>query len=145
MDISDLFSVTIDFDQSHQYFPKIIHWVILVLLLLIAVFVLRPYLQEVRAGKKSLPFIGGHFDHLRFFGTIVLTVLYFVLMEVVGGYFPNTGLGFLIMSIPYVLLLSFLYLHDRDRRHLTLISINAIVAPIVAWYVLAQLFNITLP
>lgn len=145
MNFSDLFSVTIQFDQSHLFFPRIIHWVLLIQLVLIAVFVLRPYLREVSAGTKSLPFTHGHFDSFRFFGTLVLTVLYFLSMDYVGEFFPNTGLGFLIMSIPYMFLLSLLYVHHRDGRHLFRIALNSVLAPIVAWYVLARLFSITLP
>lgn len=145
MDISDLFKVTIEFDQSHLFFPRIIHWVLLIQFILIAVFVARPYLREVNAGKKQLPFTNGHFDSFRFVGTIVLTVLYFLSMDYVGEFFPNTGLGFLIMSIPYMFLLSLLYVHHRDRRHLVMITINSVSAPIIAWYVLAHLFSITLP
>lgn len=145
MKFSELLTVSIDFDQSHLFFPKIIHWVLLILFLMIVIFVGRSYLREVRTGKKSLPFTEGRFDLFRFFGTIILTILYFVSMEYVGGFFPNTGLGFLIMSIPYMFLLSLLYVHHRDRRHLLMITLNSGIAPVVAWYVLAQLFGITLP
>ena len=99
MGISDMFTVSIVFEQSHLFFPRIIHWLLLIQLLLIAVFLGRPYLREVTTGTRSLPFTDGHFDRFRFFGTIVLTILYFVSMQYVGGFFPNTGLGFLIMSL----------------------------------------------
>lgn len=145
MNFSDLFTVNIDFAQSHLFFPKIIHWVLAIQLVLIAVFVVRPYLRKVGAGTRQLPFTEGHFDLFRFFGTILLTILYFVSMDYVGQLFPNTGLGFLLMSIPYMFLLSVLYVHHRDRRHLVMITINAVAAPLIAWYVLARLFSITLP
>lgn len=145
MNLSDLFTVTIVFDQSHLFFPRIIHWVLLIQLLLIAFFVGRPYLRAVSAGTKSLPFAKGDFDRFRFFGTIILTILYFLSMNYVGKFFPNAGLGFLIMSIPYMFLLSLLYLHHRDHRNLIKVIINSIAAPIIAWYVLARLFSITLP
>ena len=145
MKLSELLTVSIDFDQSHLFFPKIIHWVLLILFLLIVLFVGRSYLKEVLAGKKSLPFTEGGFDTFRFFGTVFLTILYFISMEYVGRFFPNTGLGFLIMSVPYMFLLSLLYVHNRDRRHLFMITLNSGIAPVIAWYVLAQLFGITLP
>jgi hypothetical protein len=66
-------------------------------------------------------------------------------MDYVGEFFPNTGLGFLIMSIPYMFLLSLLYAHHRNGRYLLKIVLNSVLAPIVAWYVLARLFSITLP
>jgi hypothetical protein len=145
MSIWDLFKVKIVFEQSHLFFPRIIHWLLLIMFLTIVVFQGIPYLREVRAGRKQLPFVGAPFDHLRFFGTIILTLAYFLLMPEVGDYFPNTGLGFLLMSIPYILALSLLYLHQRDPRHLLMAVLNAVVAPTIAWYVLARLFNITLP
>ncbi len=145
MDFSDLFRVTIDFSQSHLFFPKIIHWVLLIQFFTIVVFVARPYLCEVMAGTKQLPFTKGHFDSFRFFGTIVLTIVYFLSMDFVGEFFPNTGLGFLLMSIPYMFLLSLLYVHHRDRRRIIIIALNSVLAPIIAWYVLARLFSITLP
>lgn len=145
MGSSELFTVTVEFEQSHLFFPQIIHWLLLIFLLLIAVTQGVPYLREVRAGTKSLPFTSGHFDRLRFFGTIVLTIAYFLSMQYVGEFFPNTGFGFLLMSIPYMFALSWLYLHRHDRRHLVMTTVNALLAPIIAWYVLAQLFAITLP
>ena len=143
--MSELFTVTIEFQQSHQFFPGIIHWMLLLIVLLILVLEAPPYLREVRAGRRSLPFTKGPFDTSRFFGTLVLTLAYFLAMPWVGGFFPNTGLGFLIMSIPYMAALSLLYLHERDRRHLTKIGLTAIIAPVVAWFILAKLFAITLP
>jgi len=145
MDISKLLQVKIVFAQSHLYFPRIIHWMLLIMFVVIVVSQGVPYLREVRAGRKQLPFVGAHFDAPRFFGTIGLTIAYFMLLDPVGDLFPNTGLGFLLMSIPYLLLLSSLYLYHRDRRHLLLASINAVLAPCIAWYVLGHLFDITLP
>ena len=143
--MTELFTVTIDFQQSHQFFPSIIHWMLLLIVLLILVLEVPTYLREVRAGRKSLPFTRGPFDTSKFFGTLALTLAYFLAMPWVGGIFPNTGLGFLIMSIPYMAAPSLLYLHKRDRRHLTKIGLNAIIAPVVAWFILAKLFAITLP
>ena len=42
-------------------------------------------------------------------------------------------------------LLSLLYLHQRDPYHLVLTAVNTVAAPLIAWYVLAKLFFITLP
>ena len=84
MDLSELFTVKIVFEQSHLFFPRIVHWLLLLMVILIAVLQGLPYLREVRAGRKQLPFTTGHFDRPRFFGTIVLTIAYFLLMEIVG-------------------------------------------------------------
>lgn len=145
MDFSNLFSVSIPFEQSHLFFPRIIHWLLAMMLLMIVVFQGVPYLRAVREGRKTLPFVGQPFDKIRFFGTIVLTVIYFLAMPAFGDLFPNTGYGFLFVSMPYMLVLSWLYLHDRDRRHLIAALANAVLSPIIAWYLLAQVFNISLP
>jgi hypothetical protein len=145
MGISELFAVSIDFDQSHLFFPRIIHWLLLIMLVTIVLTRGIPYLRAVRSGTRSLPFTDGPFDGPRFFGTIVLTMVYFIAMQYVGEQFPNTGYGFLFMSIPYMFALSVLYLHERDFRHLSMAAINALLAPIIAWYILAEIFYITLP
>lgn len=145
MAMSDLFTVSIVFEQSHLFFPRIIHWILLLMLVAIVLTQALPYVRGVRAGRRTLPFTAGHFDRWRFFGTLVLTTAYFLSMQYVGEFFPNTGFGFLLMSIPYMFALSWLYLHERSRRHLLYTAINALLSPVIAWYVLAKLFNITLP
>jgi len=142
---SSLLKVHIDFKTSHTFFPTIVLWVLLFLLALIFLFHGIPWLRDLRSGKRRLALSLAHLDKLRFFGTLVLTVAYFLLMDRVGRFFPNTGLGFLLVSIPFIFLLSLLYSHAVDRRKLVAITLNALIAPGVAWYVLAKLFNISLP
>ena len=104
-----------------------------------------PYLRDVRSGKRTLSFSAKQLDKLRFGGTIVLTIAYFLSMEYVGEFFPNMGLGFLFTSIPFIFVLSLLYVHRFDRRKFLALTLNALIAPTMAWYVLAQMMNITLP
>ena len=143
--LSSLFKVHINFKESHTLFPTIVVWVLIFLLLLIFLVHGIPFLRDLSRGKRKLSFSLAHMDKLRFGGTLVLTVAYFLLMDYVGTFFPNMGLGFLLMSIPFIFLLSMLYVHEVNRRKLLVISLNAVVAPSIAWYVLAQLFNISLP
>ena len=142
---SSLLKVHIDFKTSHTFFPTIVICVLLFLLALILLFHGIPFLRDLRSGKRRLTLRLGHLDKLRFFGTLVLTVAYFLLMDRVGRFFPNTGLGFLLVSIPFIFVLSLLYAHGVDLRKLFFITLNALIAPSVAWYVLAKLFNISLP
>ena len=144
-DFSNLFKVTIDFDQSHTFFPTIVGWALLVLFVAIMAVYGPAYVRDVRAGRRNLPFRGIPFDRLRFFGTVILTIVYFQSMDVVGQSFPNQGLGFLFMSIPFMFILSVLYVHGVTRRKLVIIGLNALIAPSIAWYVLETLFNISLP
>jgi len=143
--ISSLFKISINFDQSHLFFPKIVTWFLLLQLVVILLVYGIPYIRDVYNGKRASPFAGAQWDNLRFFGTIVLTIIYFMSMDSVGEYFPNTGLGFLFTSIVFIFLLSLLYVHGVNRRKILVLSLNALISPCVAWFVLAHLFNITLP
>jgi len=142
---SSIFQVSIDFATSHLFFPKLIIYFLLFLLALIFIFYGIPKLKRIQSGQEKFSFSTQHIDKLRLFGTLILTVAYFMLMQYVGQFWPNTGLGFLFVSIPFIFLLSLLYSHGITKRKLMAITLNAVLAPGIAWYVLAQLFNISLP
>ncbi|NIC05484.1 tripartite tricarboxylate transporter [Billgrantia bachuensis] len=143
--LSDLLSVSIDFETSHLFFPTLITWIMAVLFVLVVVTQVVPFLAAVRRGERALPILGESMDGLRFFGTLALIVAYFHLMTVVGDMFPYTGYGFLFVSIPFVFLMSLLYLHEWTRKALVIVTLNAFAAPSLAWLILAKLFQITLP
>jgi len=143
--VSSLFHVSIDFEKSHTFFPIIILCLLAILLIAIVATSGIPLLRDVKSGKRKLSLFEKNFDKLRLFGSLLLLIVYFIAMDAVGRLFPNTGFGFLFMSIPFMFCTSLLYVHDIDRRKLILISLNSIVAPGVAWYVLGNLFNISLP
>ena len=143
--ISNLLSIKIDFPQSHMFFPKIIMWLLLLLFVLIAILYGRQFVKDVREGRRSLKFFEENYDKIRLFGTIGAVIIYFILMDYVGTLFPNTGLGFLLVSIPFMMSLSFLYVHDLSKKKTIIILLNSIIAPVSAWYILGNLFNITLP
>lgn len=143
--MENLLKVKINFAESHTFFPTIMFWVLLFLLLLIFLTKGIPTIRYQMSGKRKVSLSLEYMDKVRFGGTLVLTVAYFLLMDYVGGFFPNMGLGFLLVSIPFIFLLSLLYVHDLNSRKFLAISLNALIAPSVAWYVLAQLFNISLP
>lgn len=143
--LSDLLSISIDFGTSHLFFPRIIHWIMAVLFAIILVTKLVPFMAAVKRGERTLPIVGEPMDGLRFFGTLALLVVYFYLMAVVGDMFPYTGYGFLFVSIPFVFLMSLMYLHEWTKKAVVIVLINAIIAPSLAWFILAKLFNITLP
>lgn len=143
--LSSLLSVSIDFETSHLVFPTIIHWILAVLFAVILVTKVIPFLAAVKRGERTLPIVGESMDGFRFFGTLALIVAYFYLMAVVGNLFPYTGYGFLFVSMAFVLLMSLMYLHEWTKKAVIIAVINAVVAPSLAWFVLAKLFNITLP
>ncbi|MGQ7245709.1 tripartite tricarboxylate transporter TctB family protein [Halomonas sp. V046] len=138
-------SVSIDFETSHLFFPTIIHWVLAILFALVLVLRVVPFFAAVRRGEKCLPIIGESMDGWRFFGTLALIAAYFYLMTVVGDLFPYTGYGFLFVSMVFLFLMSLAYMHTRTRRKVITAAINAVVAPTLAWVILAKLFYITLP
>lgn len=143
--LSSLLSVSIDFETSHLFFPTIIHWIMAGLFALILVTKVVPFVAAVKRGERTLPIVGEAMDGFRFFGTLVLIVAYFYLMAVVGNLFPYTGYGFLFVSMAFVLLMSLMYMHEWTKKAVVIVSINAIVAPSLAWFILAKLFTITLP
>jgi hypothetical protein len=104
-----------------------------------------PFLRALRKGERSFSFSLKDFDKIRFFGTLILTVAYFLSMAYVGDIFPNRGFGFLFMSVPFMFCLSLLYVHDLNRDKFITLSLNAFISPSLAWYVLAKLFHISLP
>ena len=138
-------SVHIDFSQSHLFFPNIVQWVLAILAVSILIVHRREILATLRGWVDTWRAREIHVDALRLGGTIVLVVAYFALMEPVGELSPNTGLGFLAMSIPFMFSLSLLYVHEPNPKKLLIMGANAVIVPFAAWYVLAQLFFITLP
>lgn len=143
--LSKFLSVSIDFDQSHLFFPTIIMWLLLFLFLLIVFLYGGRFIKDLREGKRRIRFFVENYDKIRLFGTIGIVVLYFIIMDYVGTLFPNTGFGFLFVSMPFMMALSFLYVHDLNKRKTIIILFNSSIAPLAAWYILGNLFNITLP
>jgi len=141
MSFDSPFHVTIDFDTSHLIFPTII--AVVLGILFIAILITRG--RTMFASVTNAPYWPTGIDHMRFFGTLVLTVAYFLAMPAVGDFFPNTGLGFYLCSIPFLFALSTLYLHQRNRRTLLIAGANALIAPTAVWYLLSEIFNISLP
>lgn len=139
--MGSLTHITIDFDTSHLIFPTLIGLILLVLAGIIVVRDRRAILASGAYWRQIL----GSMDRFRFFGTILLTVVYFSAMVPVGNIWPNSGMGFLLCSIPFVFLSGLVFTHDRGLRSLIPIAIVAIVAPTLVWYLFTDLFFLTLP
>lgn len=143
--LSSLLEVSIDFDRSHLFFPTLISVLIGVMLVWIVVVNRHTLVAKLKGEQGGFAFWEPDADKFRLFATLVLVVAYFYLMDVVGQLFPNTGFGFLLTSIPFMFLLSIVYVHGITRRVLVVITLNSLIAPCAAWYLLGQLFGITLP
>ena len=139
--MGDFTKVTIDFGTSHLLFPKIIACVLVLLGLAI---ILRER-RSILASGSYWSGILSRMDKTRFFGTILLTLAYFSLMEPVGDVWPNTGMGFLLCSIPFVLLSGLLFLHERTIRAALPLAVIAVSVPTLVWWLFTEVFFLTLP
>ncbi|TNF17903.1 MAG: tripartite tricarboxylate transporter [Rhodobacteraceae bacterium] len=139
--MGSLTQVTIDFEQSHLLFPTLIGGILLTLGLAIVV-TRRRRIATAGAYWRG---ILSRMDRLRLLGTLALTVLYFSLMVPVGDLWPNTGLGFLICSIPYVLATGLLYMHEWPAKQVAIMLAIAVIGPGLVWWLFAEIFFLTLP
>jgi hypothetical protein len=139
--MGSLTHITIDFETSHLVFPTLIGCV---LLFLGAAIAFRERRALLGAGEYWREVIAST-DKLRFFGTLALTVIYFSAMVPVGDIWPNTGMGFLLCSIPFVALIGLLFMHNRSTRRFVPVAIVALVAPTLVWWLFTDLFFLTLP
>ena len=144
--LSEMLKVQIDFNQSHLLFPSLIQWLLLVLLGLMAVVYVPQRMAKVRAARaQATPAARKPVDWLRLGGFLALTAVWFMVMEPLGRLLPNTGIGFLLSSIPYGVALSWLFVHDINRRKWMLIGASSVLTPLAVWAVFAYVFKITLP
>lgn len=139
--MDSLTQITIDFERSHLVFPRIVAVVLGLLLLAI---VIRDRRRIVASGAYWHDVLDG-MDKTRFLGTLVLTLLYFSSMVPVGEIWPNTGRGFLFCSIPFVMAIGLLYMHERTLRAIIPLAIVALIGPIFVWWMFTYPFFLTLP
>ncbi|XDA99919.1 tripartite tricarboxylate transporter TctB family protein [Sulfitobacter sp. LCG007] len=139
--MDDLTRVTIDFDTSHLIFPSMIGLVLALLGLAILIRDHRAILSSGRMWATTLR----DMDKLRFFGALACTILYFLLMVPVGNIWPNSGYGFLICSVPYVIALGLLFMHERIRGAIVAMLAVAFIAPPLVWWLFSEVLFLTLP
>ncbi len=137
--MGDPFAASVDFDRSHLLFPTLVIWLLALLGLAILATRWRAIAGGLRGGGLGIA------DPMRFGGTLGLIVVYFLALPAVGRMFPNTGLGFLICSVPFVMALAVLFMDLRTRPTLIIAAATAILAPFGVWLVMARAFNISLP
>lgn len=139
--MGDFTRVTIDFQTSHLVFPTLIGAILLAL----GTAILITRRQAIAGAGQYWSQTLAAMDKPRFFGTIALTLVYFLLMVPVGDIWPNTGMGFLICSIPFVALSGLLYLQERTKSAVTVLAVVAVAAPLLVWWAFAHVFFLTLP
>lgn len=133
--------VNIDFETSHLIFPTIIG----ALLGVLGLAILVTHRRAILASGGYWADIVARMDKLRFFGMLALTLVYLTLMVPVGDIWPNTGMGFLVCSIPYVSLTGILFLHERGLREIWPVLVAGVVAPLIVWWMFTELFFLSLP
>lgn len=148
--LSKLLSISIDFGTSHLFFPRIVIAFIVFMLIFKGIIQLIKHLKQhdLAESLKKFHFFEPDTDKAKLVGALVLIPLYFFAMDKIGGLFPNMGLGFLIASIPFMMVTSFLFVHNETSRHkkaaITIITTSVLV-PLIVWLVFAKLLFITLP
>ncbi|MCP8884448.1 tripartite tricarboxylate transporter TctB family protein [Devosia sp. XJ19-1] len=133
--------VEVDFATSHLIFPTLIGIVLLILGAAILITQQREVLGSGAMWRETL----SKMDKPRFFGGLGLTILYFSLMVPVGDFWPNTGMGFLLCSIPFVALTGILFMHERTLRSMVPVLIIALAGPLLVWWLFSDIFYLTLP
>lgn len=142
---SDLLRPRIEFEQSHLFFPRIISIVVILLLGLVLIQHRTPIRETLTEVSKRGWWTVGYAERKRLWGTLGLTLVYFGAMPVVGRFWPNSGFGFLICSMPYLFLLACLIGSDQESKHIRLFALTALVAPLAVWLVMNRGLGITLP
>lgn len=133
--------VKIDFATSHLIFPTVIGVILLILGIAILITERRALMASGTMWRETF----ARMDKPRFFGALILTVLYFSLMVPVGDLWPNTGMGFLLCSIPFVALTGLLFMHERTLKGAIPVLIVALAGPLLVWWLFSDIFYLTLP
>ena len=133
------------FEQSHLFFPKIISILGVLILGLVLVLNRSAIGVRLRAITARGWWTVSVLERKKTWGTVGLTLIYFWAMPGVGRLFPNTGLGFLICSVPYLFLLSCLMVQQQESKRLRLFATTALTAPLTVWLVMFHGLGITLP
>lgn len=139
--MGDLTRIQIDFATSHLIFPMLVGAVLVVLGLAILVTQRQSVLGSGTMWRNTF----ANMDKLRFFGTLALTIAYFSVMVPVGDIWPNTGMGFLLCSIPFLMLSGLLFMHERSPRNVLPLAVVAVVMPLLVWWLFSEIFFLTLP
>lgn len=133
--------VQIDFSTSHLIFP----YIVVAILGLLGLAILVTRWQRISGAGVFWRSTLEKLDAVRLFGSIALTVIYFLLMVPIGDFWPNTGLGFLLCSVPYVFLTGLLFMHAHNVRQIWPLAVVALVAPLLVWWLFTDIFFLTLP
>jgi hypothetical protein len=135
--MADLFKIKIVYSSSHLIFPKIVIGILIILGLIMFIQALA---ENKKQGKsfnfKGKKFFVENYDKLKFWGALVLFILYILSLELIG---------FLPASLIFVFLFNILFAGAKNKKSILVSAIISIVASVGIWYIFGYLFNITLP
>lgn len=136
--MSDFFKVKIVFSQSHLIMPKIILGILIILGVIIFIQSLLKAKRENRPviDFKNKRFFEDNYDKVKFYGTIILLLLYVFSMNL---------LGFILSSIIFLSLFNVLFTGKKDIKSIVKSIIISIIETMVVWFVFGYIFEITLP
>ncbi|MDZ5782033.1 tripartite tricarboxylate transporter TctB family protein [Marinococcus luteus] len=134
--IPAFFTMNMSFDEYHLIFPRII---ISLLIILAVVIVIQKIIKMIRKKEKrsfSFRFFSENYDAMKFYGTLLLLLLYPLALGLIG---------FLPASILFMFAITVLYAGNFNKKTIIVSISNSLLASIAVWYVFGRLFEITLP
>lgn len=136
--MADFFKVKIIHSQSHLIFPKIVIGILVILLIILIIQAFIKAKKENRSliNIKNKKFFVENYDKLKFWGSIILFVLYILSLEL---------LGFLVASIVFITLFNVLYAGTKNKKSLFISLLISVIASVVLWFLFGYVFNVTLP
>ncbi|WP_069998646.1 tripartite tricarboxylate transporter TctB family protein [Cellulosilyticum sp. I15G10I2] len=135
--MADLFKLKIVYSTSHLIGPKIVGMILIILALIM---VAQEIIKRRKEGRsfsfKGKKFFEENYDKLKFWGTLILFVLYILALELVG---------FLIASLIFIFLFNILFAGIKNIKSIAVSAAISIISSVSIWYIFGFLFNITLP
>lgn len=138
--MGDLFRIDVVYSTQHWIMPKII---IGVLILLGALIVVLEGRARVKEGKgffaKPGRFFAENYDKLQIWGTLILLVAYFFLLD---------KIGFTVCSIIFLFLFNTLFGGKdnlKNGKYILMSVVISVVATLFISILFGTIFNITLP
>ena len=129
--------VQIVYSTSHLLMPKIMAVVLIVLLglILLTEGAARKKKGEKLSLKEKHFFVAGY-DRKKFWGTVVLSVVYLILLDLIR---------FVPASLICIFLYGVIFEGKREKKSLVISGVLSVCFTVFVWFIFGYVFNITLP
>lgn len=134
--MKDFFTIEMTYSNYHLIFPRIIIGILIAIGAVLLITNLVKRWKEGALTRFRFKFFMDYYDKVKFYGTILLLIMYAVTM---------TWIGFVPSSILFMILITLLYIGNIHKKSIVVSITNSLATTIVIWYVFGQLFDITLP